>query len=203
MGDGLTPRVLEYLERLPEGLDSYPGALVKNSVVRVWVEGHDIERLAATLPEALVPLVREELAVSAWVPEVHAMVIYLQVRELFFDDDDAYVRDAKERNRKLLAGPLYRMVLSLLSAERIYKTSRRVFNLMHRGTDLTVDVSRTPWVWKAKFPANLVPELMGRCYATAVIAALELNGQRGVEAALVELTEMTLEFSVSFDREKR
>ena len=115
---------------------------------------------------------------SAWVPEVHAMVIYLQVRDLFFDDDDAYVRDARERNRKLLAGPLYRMVLSLLSAERIYKTSRRVFNLMHRGTDLTVDVSHTPWVWKAEFPANLVPEIMGRCYATAAVASLELNGQK-------------------------
>lgn len=200
MADGLTQRAVDYLEQLPEGLDSYPGALAKNAVVRAWVEGHDIERLAATLPESLVPLVRKEVAVSSWIPEAHAMVIYLQVRELFFADDDAYVLDAKERNRQLLAGPLYRIVVSLLSAGRIGKTSRQVFNLMHRGTDLMVDVDRWPWVWKAKFPAYLIPELLGRCYTTAVVAGLELNGQKGVEAVLVEHTPTTLEFSVSFDR---
>ena len=200
MGKGLSPRVLEYLDQLPEGIHSYPGALVKNSVVRAWVEGHDIERLAATLPEALVPLVRKQVAITSWAPEVHAMIIYLQARELFFEDDDSYVRDAKERNRKLLSGPLYRVVLSLLSAERIGKTSRRVFNLMHRGTELTVDVKRWPWVWRAEFPAYLVPQIMGRCYTTAVVASLELNGQEGVDAHLVDLTPTTLEFSVTFDR---
>ncbi len=195
--DGLD-RVQEYLAKLPDGLESYPRAQVKNSVVRAWIDGHDWGALEAAVPAAVRPLCRGDLAVTKWVSEVHATVVYLTLRELFFADDDAFVRDAHERNRKLLSGPMYRMLVNLLSTRRIAKGCRPAFGLMHRGVVTDVDVAPWPWVWTLRYPAHLVPEVLGRCYGTVIVTALELSGKREVSVSRLDETPTQLRLAVEF-----
>lgn len=193
-------RVVDYLARLPDGLDSYPAAQVKNSVVRAWIAEHDTKALAAAVPETVRPLCTGELMVTRWVPEVHATAVYLTLRELFFDSDAAFVLDAHARNRALLSGRLYRMLVRLLSVERIGKTTRLLYSQMHRGTDLSVDVTDFPWRCWLRYPHALVPELLGHCYATAIGAAVELSGMHRVEVETVSVSDTELRLAVSFDR---
>ncbi len=189
-----------YLDSLPDGLESYPEARVKNSVVRTWLEGHDAKRLSEALPPSLGRLGRAELPVNRWIPEVHAVVVYLSLRELFFPTDEAFVEDSRERNHKLLANPMYNILVRALSVQRVGKSTPLIYNHMHQGTRLEVDAAQWPWIWSLTSPDHLVPSLLARCYATAIGAAIELNGQDNVQVLLRSSTPTVQQFTVSFDR---
>lgn len=180
----MTPQVAAYAAALPQGLRSYPELAVKHSVVRAWFDGHDLDRLADALPRELDPAELLQRPVTAWTTEVHATAVYLAVRDVFFASDDAYVRAAHLKNVRLLASPLYRAFCRLFSEQRIQKTSAAVFRGLHRGLDLSAEPRGDTLCWTLGYPAHLVPELIARCYGTAIAAALELGGSSHFEVVM-------------------
>lgn len=195
-GVGELPSVEAYLDRLPSGLDSYPGHQVKMGVVQTWVDGHDLAGIRAALPESLQTGLLDQ-RVTGWVSEVHATVVYLTVRELFFDSDEAYVGAALEKNRTLLSRSIYRAASRLLTPQRLVKTGSLVFGLMHRG----IETGPAPFEgkgvgWVMEFPEHLVPELIARCYATALVAAMGIGGVRHPTARIAEFGATRIEFVV-------
>ena len=187
MESSATQRIEAYLEKLPGGIHAFPSTQVKFSVVALWMEGHDREALARVLPNEVLPLLESGFPISRWVSEVHATCIYLGLRELFFPDDDAFVEDALERNRALLLKPMYKILVRLLSPERAAKGTSMAFSQMHRGVMLEVEPLSDSWMVRLHHPTNIVPELLGRCYATAIRAALEVKGYQDVTANPVTL----------------
>lgn len=174
------PRVTTYLDQLPGRIDAFPDAEVKYSVVATWLEGQDAAALVDCLPTEVHALLEREFPVTQWISEVHATTIYLGLRERFFSSDDAFVADALERNRTLLNKPMYRILMRLLSRDRAAKGASLTYSQMHRGTALVVDSSDGQWEVNIEHPAHLVPPLLGRCYATAMRAALEAKGYENV-----------------------
>lgn len=170
------PRVTAYLDQLPGRIDAFPDAEVKYSVVATWLEGHDAEALVDCLPVAVHPLLQREFPVTQWISEVHATTIYLGLRERFFSSDDAFVADALERNHALLSKPMYRILLRLLTRSRAAKGASVAYSQMHRGTELIVAAREDHWAVDIEHPPHLVPPILGRCYATAMRAALEVKG---------------------------
>ncbi|MEM6294871.1 MAG: hypothetical protein AAGA54_26605 [Myxococcota bacterium] len=203
MGDSSIARVDEFLAALPHGIDSYPDVAVKYSVIDVWTEGHDLDRLRAALPNSLTGLAEAGNPVTRWVPEVHATVVYLTLRELFFDSDDAFVADALARNHQLYRSPLYKFLLRALTARRITKSAPVAYGHMHRGTSLEVETDELPWRWTLHYPPNLVPELLGRCYATAMQAAIELGGGKNVRVEPEDIRVDSVSFSITFGEQER
>ena len=189
MASSATTRIEEYLAKLPGGVHAFPDTRVKYSVVGLWMDGHDREPLAEALPPEVRPLLEPGFPVSRWVTEVHATCIYLALRELFFPSDDAFVADALERNRALLQKPMYKVLLRLFSPERAAKGTAVAFSQMHRGVTLEVEALADAWIVRLRHPPNIVPELLGRCYATAVRGALEVKGYAGVTAEPIAFEE--------------
>ncbi|MBL4685682.1 MAG: hypothetical protein JKY37_13900 [Nannocystaceae bacterium] len=198
MPAALPARIAEYLGRLPEGIDSFPNFRVQGTVVRMWLSGHDPAPLLAMLPGPVDRLVRAELAADTWVSEVHATVVYLALRELFFTSDDAFVADAYARNRQLLAGAAFSM-MPLLTPANIDVQSRRAFRSMHDGIAVVTDVSRQPWTWSLTFPSYLVPQLLARCYVTALAAALESVGKQAVYVELLNHEPDRIDIALLFE----
>ncbi|MGH1342406.1 MAG: hypothetical protein ACRBN8_12680 [Nannocystales bacterium] len=180
MAASVLPRVAAYLDQLPGGIDAFPEAEVKYSVVATWLEGHDATALVSSLPDAVHPLLQREFPVTRWVPEVHATMVYLGLRERFFESDDAFVADALERNRTLVNKPMYRILLGLLSKSRAVKGASVTYSQLHRGTELIVVGGDDHWEVYIVHPPHLVPPILGRCYATAMRAALEVKGYENV-----------------------
>lgn len=198
MPAALPARIAEYLGRLPEGLDSFPNFRVHGSVVRMWLSGHDPAPLLEMLPGPVDRLVGAELGADCWVTEVHATVVYLALRELFFASDDAFVADAHARNRQLLMGAEFAMT-PVLSPANIDVLSRRAFRGLHDGITVATDVSRQPWTWSLMFPDCLVPELLARCYVTVLAAALECVGKQAVYVELLAHQPDRIDVAVLFE----
>lgn len=183
---GLPQRTVEYLARLPEGLRSFPETVVQAAVVHLWITGHDIDALAMVVPPALHPLIRGEVEPTMWIPEVHATVIYLGLREAFFESDDAFVRDAKARNLEIVKSIFAAGAPAMVSPARIGTASQEAFGMHHRGLRVQTDMSHQPWTWSLFFPEHVVPELLARCYATALVAGLEAMGKQAIYVELVD-----------------
>jgi hypothetical protein len=169
-----------FLERLPDGLASYRECQAKISVIHAWVEGHDLDKLASALPDEIDMRAILRQPATAWVSEVEATAIYLTVRDVFFESDDAYVDGAHTKNVNLLRNPLYRVLARLFSPERIQKAGSAIFARLHRGIVSIPERRGDALLWTLEYPPHLVPELIARCYGTALAAALELSGSPAV-----------------------
>ncbi|MCU0701793.1 MAG: serine/threonine protein kinase [Myxococcaceae bacterium] len=188
-------RMEAWLAKLPAGLDSYPEATQKGSVVLAFLEGIDPVALEGRLPAPLAKLLKFRPAPSAWVSEVQATALYLGGAEACFTSDDAFVDFALQTNRKLLAGPLYGMLFRALGLRRVLQGATGRWEHLHRGSRLVmtelVDGRATMHLHT---PANMVPPLLARCSATALHAALEVSGAKSVEVNVVVESDTTLRF---------
>jgi hypothetical protein len=120
-----------------------------------------------------------------WVPEVHATVIYLAIRELHFQDDAAFLEHARRCNRAVLETPANRLLLWAASPRAILRGTSLRWGSLHRGSTLE---ARTPDERSAeltlRFPPCLLPEIILRGNGEGISVALEGAGARDVKVDL-------------------
>jgi hypothetical protein len=182
-----------YLARLPRGLDSYPDYVQKASMYREFLtEVSEADRsLLPTfsgLPAVLAQLVREPVPVTSWVPEVHAYALGMAMADLFFASDDAFLDRKLQANRRILSGPLYRLLFLLISPARLLRNVVSRWEKFHRGLPLRVlDLQSNEGTVRLEFPHYMVPDLQVRTYALVLQAAVEAAGGKeasfGVESS--------------------
>lgn len=177
-----------YLVSLPLALRSYPTHTQKASVLRQIVGELPIAGDAAGLPDELKALAQSPPPVTSWIPEVHATALYLALRDLYFDDDAGFVDYSYRRNRALLESPLYWILFKLVSARALLRQAPGRWAQLHKGVELGVklDPKEESVEIRLNNPPYLVPDLLGRCYATAFTAAIELAGAKDAGFELVE-----------------
>ena len=154
--------------------------------------------IARELPQEVVLGEVLDRPVTAWVNEAEATAIYLTLRDVAFPDDDAYVQAAFEKNSRVLQHPLYRVLLRLMSAQRLQRTGAGIFARMHRGITSRAERRPSGDFWVIDYPPHLVPELIARCYATAVQAALELGGEKDVRVRVATFSPTRCELHMSY-----
>jgi hypothetical protein len=174
-----------YLASVPGGLDAYPECAHKGEALGVWLRASPTEGLAARLPPPVARLLEDETAISTWVPEVHANVIYLALRECSFGDDEAFLAHAHSCNRAVLQTPLNRVVFWVASPKAILRAAGLRWGSLHRGSSLEVRVARDTFAqFVLRHPPNLFPAIVLRGMATGFAAALENAGGRDVRVEL-------------------
>jgi len=193
-----------YLARLPAGLDSYAEAAVKGSIVREWVAATD---LRARLEEGQVPrevetLLREPPPASSWVREVEYVALVVATYELCWKGAGgvaAFERWRLDVSRKMLSGPLYRVLFLVASPERVFVGAERRWGAFHRGSALRVRgrESRRAEL-ELTFPPRVFPELALRLNGRALQAAAEAAGLKRVEVALSDATDVSGHFEISW-----
>lgn len=180
--------VSEYIDRLPQGLESHPGIRTKGSVIRSFVSGLDLVAMKAALPSELHEYLDPNLPSSLWVPDAKANAVFLAIRDALCLDDAAYVRHAYERNRDYLRGPFFAAILRLLNPERLMRNFERAWGHAHQGLPLMLQMSRdgdqTIASATLTYPMHLTPSLVVEGYVTAWRAVLVHHERRGAECKL-------------------
>jgi hypothetical protein len=174
--------VAAYLAALPRGIDSYPHALVKGSVVRGTIResGLTLADVAGLVPQPVEELVRHPPGVSDWIPETYHVVLGSAVFDLKFREAGgipAFENWILESNRKLLRGPLYRVMFLVLRPQRIFSGSGKRWASFHRGSLLNV-VSLVEGGAEVRLvhPPHLFTEVGLGAFTRAFQAALEAGG---------------------------
>ena len=191
--------VERYLAALPGGIDAYPECVHKGASLALWLERSETSGLAERLPLEVAPLLTQGTRMPTWVPEVHATVLYLGIREAKFDDDEAFVAHARARNREVLDTPTNRLVFWVASPRAILRGAGLRWGSLHRGTSVEVRlVSDTSAHTTLTYPPRLFPETVLRGTATGFTAALENAGARDVVLDMHSASETQATFSAAW-----
>lgn len=134
---GMGPHLRAYLERLPDGLASYPECRAKASLYRSVIESPGID--AEALPEALRDLVRRPRPVTEWIPEVQSHAVLIAQYEQHFGDLSRFVEHCYAVQRQLWDSKLYAFMMRLVSPARLLASTSQRWGQFHRGTELVAD----------------------------------------------------------------
>ena len=177
------PSACRYLAALPDGADSYPESTCKGALVRATLAElpHLPAAATAALPPCLIALRDSPPDVGAWTPTVHHNALLGAVYDARYSIGGlaAFERAAFEKSRKLLGGPLYRVLFALVATERVVRASERRWRLFHRGSTLAITGYREGHFEAVlTYPPNLFFDVPLRSLGQGLRAAIAASGAK-------------------------
>lgn len=174
------PLLAAYEASLPDGLASYATFQQKGSVTCTLLQEWPEVRSLTGLPPALAALVHEPPLPSAWIPETHAMGLWLLAAdERCGGDTRALEAFSFTVNRRLFEQPMYRLAFRVLGASLSVRAISAAWSTFHRGIVQRATLSPGSCEVRLQFPAHLVPPILVASYGAAFLAGLETIGVRG------------------------
>jgi hypothetical protein len=178
----LYPTVARYLEGLPNGVESYPEARVKGSVLRSALVEADFKPEPGVLPEPLERVAKDPPANSTWVPETFHSALMGAIYDARFSEHGgmpAFEASVFDRNRRLFRSPLYRVLFYVVRPERVFIGAQNRWAAFHRGSEVSIvgegTSSRT---LRLSHPPRLFSEHAIHAFAASFRAAGESAGLR-------------------------
>ena len=197
------PLTSRYLSQLPKGLDSYPDAQIKGSVVRTVLEhlpeGFELERL----PPELGGLLEHPPLASEWVPDAPMVALTYAFRDVFFQTDEAYFAWLESGYVKMLDSRLYRIIMALSSPERLAKGADKRWGALRRGSvrELIHSDERHN-IGVVRYPESLFPRFHAVNFMSALLVAYRLSRARKPRVDLLEWTPTQMTLRVIYDEDK-
>lgn len=180
-------RLSRYLDGLAGGLDGYPAAQAKGSLVRTLLDGQPIVAFLHLLPPALQRAATELPLDGEWVPETHVCALTHAVADAHGWSDEEVLRWVHQRNAAMYSSPLYRLLMMVASPEALLRHADRRWSNWHRGSALEFQgFSDDGARLTLTFPVGLWDLPMLLAYRGAFTAALALAR---AERSSVELEE--------------
>ncbi len=174
------PLLDAYLAALPDGLASYATFQQKGSVTRVLLEEFPEARSLRDLPPPLAELIAHPPLPSAWIPETHAMSVWLLAAdEKCGGDPRALEAFSFTVNRRLFEQPMYRLAFRVLGASLSVRAISAAWSTFHRGIVQRVTLSPGACEVRLQHPAHLIAPALVPSYGAAFLAGLETIGVRG------------------------
>lgn len=178
------PKAAQYIESLPDGLDSYPHCVVKGSVLRQLTDSSPVAFPNEGLSPVIRALVDSPPLPSDWIPEVQFNALMLAHEDLI--EPDTFQKWVYDRNRHLFSSSLYRVLFLVMSPERLITGMTHRWRAFRKGTELqTVEQSKNFIVVELRHPPHLY-ELHALTNLTiAVRAAMDAAGGKNTAVKLV------------------
>lgn len=169
------PSLARYIAGLPGGLDAYPAAQAKGSLVRSVLGGRPVAELLPRLPPALRSLAAEPPIGSDWVPEAHLGALIHAIAEHRGYTRADVLAWLRVQNLALFTSPVYRVLMLVASPEALLRHAGRRWGNWHRGSTLGFEgfADEGACVTLA-FPVGLFDGLLVAAYGAVFGAALEV-----------------------------
>lgn len=192
----LPPLTQAYVDGLPHGLDSYPDAAQKATVVQSLLEAWPAVR-ELSLPPALRSLVDHPPPANVWVPEAQGIAMWLLAADVACGGDLERFKDfARDVNRRVLSNPLYGFVMRLLGPRLTARAVNATWSAFHRGIEQSAVLDGRMGTITLRFPSQLLPAYSVASFATALEASLEVAGVEGAVAHVVRHTDTEAVYTI-------
>lgn len=185
------PRAAEYVESLPQGLESFSTCAARSTVFEPHVRDFSSLSGEPGLPQQVSNLLSGRLSAERWVPEVVFQTACLVVRDLAFEDDAALHRWIFTTSQEMFEKPLLRTLMKLVSPNLTVLGAAKRWSAFHQGTEAfpgtlkTVD-ARMQTSMDLRYPPGLFPHLflvgIEQAFAAAIIAARARDATVGLDS---------------------
>lgn len=176
----------DYLDRLPDGLASYPECRSKAGFLRSRLAslppGFDL----AALPDELREIVTNPAPASLFMPSVHGFAFNHALLDSFADAGQ-FLDYSLEHNRKSVDSPMYRILFAVASPKMVLKRSAITWARIHDGIPLeSITNEDNTFTNKVSFPPHLVFPEMLEGWAKAFAYTIGLAGGKNVQVDITE-----------------
>ena len=155
MGEFLFPHLVDYLAKLPAGLDSYPACLSKGALLRSSLLGIPFHSSWASLPPKLCSALEKPPLPTEWVSTVLTDSAFYVVTDTYFPTTDAMLKWSYDRTLKTADLPMYRMFTRLAGLSTFLRGAVKLHGFFQRGTDIRIKLSEGQADLLLEHPAHL------------------------------------------------
>ena len=187
----LHPRLSRYFRSLPRGWLSHPQCECKASLYR-----EALANLPKRLDGLLVEYVENPIPHSLMLPEVINTGLYLAMADTVFRNDEAFLDWISAFSKRTFQSPMYRVLMSMASPERLSKGGVRRWQNFHTGVDYEIERTELGTSSRMTYPENLFDRLTFRGHLRAIEAAYRASGAPNAAAELVSMTPTEVHFRV-------
>ena len=181
------PTVAHYLETLPEGVHSYPDAKIRGGLVGSILQEDRFSDARGALPDVVCDWIEQPPVQSEWIPQVVARVLLRALYDDHFKTREAYLKWAYESQRRVISGPLYKMLFLGVTPERLIKTSASRYGHFHQGLRMEIlDRSPNAATGLLHHPPRLCTPFDHHATIEGFRVGLELAGGRDVVSNVAE-----------------
>jgi hypothetical protein len=167
-----------YVASLPDGLDSYSECRASGATFRNLLASAKLP-LGAGLPAALEKWIRAQPSENEWVPVVHLCGLHAAAYDCMFAQHggmDAYLEWTYERNKTMLAMPIYAPLLPTSTPEFFLTAFRARWSVFYRGISFdALRVEKNAATLRLSYPPYCWPEISQLSLVAALRALLETN----------------------------
>ncbi|HBQ17525.1 MAG: hypothetical protein RLO52_16650 [Sandaracinaceae bacterium] len=169
------PRLAEYLATVPGGLDAYPDARSKSTLLRSALEGHE-DLCAEGLPLDVAELFRNPPPPTVWIPAVHVNAVFHAICDQYYPTERNVIAWARRRTRSMANNPIYRRLLSFTGPRALLKIAGRVDRMFQRGTHIDAEYGPGWAESRLRHPPHLVSPLNQVANVGMFEAMVEMTG---------------------------
>jgi hypothetical protein len=189
----LAEHLRTYLERLPNGLGSYPDCRSKGILIRSTAEAVPFHESWNELPAAIANAFRSPPLPTAWVSTVLTNAVHCVIADTYYPVPAALLSWNYERTKRLSATPMYRMFAQLAGLKNFLRGAVKVHSFFIQGTDLGITFSAGGATITLEHPPYLHGGVVHLANEAVFRATLESAGATRV---LVKMTESSPERAV-------
>lgn len=188
------PRLARYLKSLPNGLLSYPECEGKASMYREAIGNAPRKLELRGLDPLIADYVQDPVPMTAWIPEVINVAIYLALADAVFERDEAFLDFVGGMTDAMFAAPAYRILMAVASPERLANGAARRWQHFHTGSGYESRIGKNGTESHITYPPYLFDKLALRAIGRAVQSAYRASGARhaAVEVASWSPTETVM-----------
>ena len=176
------PRTAQYLDSLPEGLESFSDARAKASIYRtVYKHGGDAVR---GLPEALQARLDNPESSSAWIPASDTLALIIALVEsqgLEGEEESRFIRDAA---RALFATPMYRILMWAATPRLLFKGAGLRWSAFFRGCKLVSTVRERDADVFLEAPPGLFTNDLAKIFEDVLRSAVKFTEEESTGARI-------------------
>jgi hypothetical protein len=189
----------KYVTSLPDGLDSYPDCRATGATFRNLLSAVSLP-LDAGLPAVLEKWIRAHPSENEWLPVVHLCALHAAVFDSMFAHESgmaAYVEWTFQRNKTMLAAPVYAPIVTAGSPELLLAAYRARWSVFYRGCTLdAISATKTSMTFRLSYPAYCWPEVSRLSLAAAFRAGLTLMNAQSLDVRSSEISPRASQFDL-------
>ncbi len=185
----------DYLDRLPDGIASYPEVRVKAAFLHSRLARLPSHVAQKMLPAEVRTLIASPVPSSFFIPVVPVFALNHAILDSF-DDVRAYLDFSAEHNRVSLNSALYRVLFAMASPKMVLKRAASTWARIHDGINLETELGEGNTVTNVvTFPPHLAfPEIL-MTWQEAFAYTLGLSGGKEATVEIVEQSSTSVVYS--------
>ncbi len=182
------PHLVEYLAKLPAGLDSYPECLTKGALLRSSLDGVRFHPSWASLPPRLRSALEVRPLPTEWISTVLTDSVSLVIVDTYFPTTDAMTKWNYDRTLQTANLPIYRMLTRVAGLPSFLRGAVKMHGFFQRGTDIRIKLAEGQADLRLEHPPHLHGRLNHMSNEAVFRALLDAAGAREASVLLLEST---------------